>query len=285
MDTQVNGKVELLVPVVNKTGIKRPRHIVFGKITTFSSSQHSSSDKNNDFKLLYYRSTGSATSDFLQALLQKIRFHPDSLPDLTGQTFLVTGGNSGMPVFPHLSSFPCSSFQGVNWLTYQNTEATRQSHVWQNTVLTFTYMDLMDLASVITAAKQLCIVCNIRIVNITSSGHLGAPQGGINFNDPSLKESGGPWSRYGQSKLANILHTMALHQEYGPDSQRAQNGGGEIWVSSVHPGVVDTNLSGSVGSPVMSFLSVMRWFGLILPADEGSWNTLFCAAGSDMKAE
>ncbi|KXH40559.1 hypothetical protein CNYM01_03247 [Colletotrichum nymphaeae SA-01] len=78
---------------------------------------------------------------------------------------------------------------------------------------------------------------------------------------------------------------MALHQEYGPDSQRAQNGGGEIWVSSAHPGVVDTNLSGSVGSPVMSFLSVMRWFGLIWPVDEGSWNTLFCAAGSDMKAE
>ncbi|KAK0369106.1 short chain dehydrogenase [Colletotrichum limetticola] len=99
---------------------------------------------------------------------------------------------------------------------------------------------------------------SIRIVNITSSGHLGTPQGGINFDDRSLKESGGPWSRYGQSKLANILHTMALHQEYDPDSQRAQNGGGEIWVSSVHPSVVDTNLSGSVESPVMSFLSVMR---------------------------
>ncbi|KAL5335496.1 hypothetical protein BJX70DRAFT_314351 [Aspergillus crustosus] len=78
---------------------------------------------------------------------------------------------------------------------------------------------------------------SVRIVNLTSSGHLGAPKGGIHFPDLSLKDSS-PWARYGQSKLANILHTKTLHSLYGPNSPSARNGDGEIWVSAVHPGLV-----------------------------------------------
>ncbi|KAI0145621.1 NAD(P)-binding protein [Xylariaceae sp. FL1272] len=128
---------------------------------------------------------------------------------------------------------------------------------------------------------------SVRIVNLTSSGHLGAPKTGINFSDLSLKESG-PWSRYGQSKLANVLHAKTLHKMYGPGSPSARNGEGEIWISSVHPGIVQTNLdtsvkeSGSIWTPFISALSI---FGLIWSADRGSWNSLFCAASQDMKAE
>jgi len=86
---------------------------------------------------------------------------------------------------------------------------------------------------------------SVRIVNLTSSGHLGAPKGGINFKDLSLKDSG-PWPRYGQSKLANILHTKTLHKTYGP-ALPVRGTGGEIWVSSVHPGLVETNLATSLG--------------------------------------
>jgi len=128
---------------------------------------------------------------------------------------------------------------------------------------------------------------SVRVVNLTSSGHLGAPDGGINFKDPSLKD-GGPWSRYGQSKLANILHTKTLHKTYGPGSPSSRNGDGEIWVSSVHPGLVETNLATSVGnsgSGVTRALSVLRMVGLMWPADKGSWTSLFCAASQDMKAE
>ncbi|GKT40292.1 putative oxidoreductase [Colletotrichum spaethianum] len=88
---------------------------------------------------------------------------------------------------------------------------------------------------------------SVRIVNLTSSGHLSAPKCGINFKDLSLQDSG-PWPRYGQSKLANILHTNILHNMYGPDSSNARNREGEIWVSSVHPGLVETNLAKSMGS-------------------------------------
>lgn len=125
---------------------------------------------------------------------------------------------------------------------------------------------------------------SVRIVNLTSSGHLSAPKGGINFDDLSLKDSG-PWSRYGQSKLANILHTRTLHKTYGPGSPSARNGGGEIWVSSVHPGVVETNLATALGWTMTSALSVMRTVGLIFPADKGSWTSLYCAASQDMTAE
>ena len=128
---------------------------------------------------------------------------------------------------------------------------------------------------------------SVRIVNLSSSGHLGAPKCGISFNDLSLKDSG-TWSRYGQSKLANILHTNTLHKKYGPGSPSARKGEGEIWVSSVHPGLVETNLATSVGesgSGMMSVFSVLRMFGLIWPADKGSSTSLFCAASRDMKAE
>jgi NAD(P)-dependent dehydrogenase (short-subunit alcohol dehydrogenase family) len=128
---------------------------------------------------------------------------------------------------------------------------------------------------------------SVRIVNLTSSGHLSAPKGGINFEDPSLKD-GSTWLRYGQSKLANILHTRTLHKTYGPGSPSARNGEGEIWVSSVHPGMVETNIAASVkesGSSMMSILSIIRMFGLMWPADKGSWNSLFAVASQDMRAE
>lgn len=128
---------------------------------------------------------------------------------------------------------------------------------------------------------------SVRIVNLTSSGHLNTPKGGINFEDLSLKESG-PWSRYGQSKLANILHTKTLHKTFGPGSPPARNGEGEIWVSCVHPGLVETNLARSLeetGSGVVSVFSVARMLGLMYPTDKGSWSSLWCAASPEMKAE
>jgi NAD(P)-dependent dehydrogenase (short-subunit alcohol dehydrogenase family) len=126
---------------------------------------------------------------------------------------------------------------------------------------------------------------SVRIVNLSSSGHLSAPKGGINFKDLLLKESS-PLTRYGQSKLANILHTKTLHKTYGPGSLSVRNGEGEIWVSSVHPGLVQTNLATSVDDSGMAgVLSVLGMFGLIWPADKGSYTSLFCVASWDMKAE
>ncbi|KAF9762859.1 hypothetical protein IL306_003328 [Fusarium sp. DS 682] len=125
---------------------------------------------------------------------------------------------------------------------------------------------------------------SVRIVNLTSAGHLRAPNSGINFDDTTLKD-GTVWERYGQSKLANILHARTLHNKYGPGSQNTE---GEIWTTSVHPGVVETNLSSTVDSAEtvsLRVISLMKCLRLLWTADKGSWNGLFCAASPDMKPE
>lgn len=129
---------------------------------------------------------------------------------------------------------------------------------------------------------------SVRIVNLSSSGHMGSPKSGIEFEELTLKD-GDPWARYGQSKLANILHTKTIHKTYGPGSPSAREGEGEIWVSAVHPGLVKTNLATSVvesgSSGMMCVFSVLRGLGFMSTADKGSWTSLFCVAGRTMKAE
>ena len=78
---------------------------------------------------------------------------------------------------------------------------------------------------------------DVRIVNVTSGGHSMAPKGGINFNDTKL-EGSGAMTRYGQSKLGNVLHAKELDRRYGPN--RKPQAGGEIWTAAVHPGNFDT---------------------------------------------
>ncbi|KAI0380232.1 NAD(P)-binding protein [Hypomontagnella monticulosa] len=272
-------------------------------------------------------------------------FNPDSLPNLRGKVFIVTGGNSGIGYYTvaHLAEhgahvYMCARSRDKGTAAIANIKKT-----YPSANIDLLQMDLMDLSSVVAAAEHFLtlettlhgLVNNagimatpyeitkdgheaqwqtnylahwvftehllplmqrtaktlppgsVRIVNLTSSGHLSAPKGGINFADTSL-EDGGIWARYGQSKLANILHTKTLHKKYGPGSPSARNGGGEIWVSAVHPGIVETNLAttvGESGSVMVSVFSVFRMLGLVWSADRGSWNSLFCAASQDMKVE
>ncbi|KAI4642817.1 uncharacterized protein J4E79_011433 [Alternaria viburni] len=128
---------------------------------------------------------------------------------------------------------------------------------------------------------------SVRIVNLTSSGHLQAPKGGINFDNPALKDAG-DMVRYGQSKLANILHTKSLHKAYGPGSASAINNEGEIWTSCVHPGLVETNLQEGVNKSnlaMQGMITVLRKTGMFWSSDRGSYNSLYCVAGDGMTAE
>ncbi|KAF2177174.1 NAD(P)-binding protein, partial [Zopfia rhizophila CBS 207.26] len=75
---------------------------------------------------------------------------------------------------------------------------------------------------------------DVRIVNLTSMGHILAPSGGLIFDQEALGKKS-TWARYGQSKLSNILFTRELAQRYP-----------QITSVSIHPGVILTDLYASV---------------------------------------
>lgn len=128
---------------------------------------------------------------------------------------------------------------------------------------------------------------SVRLTNVMSGGHLMAPKMGVNLQDTSL--SGDTYSaltRYGQSKLANILHSKTIHKNYGPGSESQKSGGGEIWATSIHPGVVRTNLDIKATAAPWYFgvvVFVLEHVGGIWPADKGAWTNVFCIASPEMK--
>lgn len=108
---------------------------------------------------------------------------------------------------------------------------------------------------------------DVRIINMTSIAYQQAPKSGIEFS--TLRSSqdglggaipGGKWSRYGQSKLANMLYPMELAKRHP-----------SITSVSVHPGVILTglfdNLSFATRLPVM--ISSM---GKRTPVEKGHFN-------------
>ena len=72
----------------------------------------------------------------------------------------------------------------------------------------------------------------VRIVNVTSDGHAKlAPKEGILFADKCHAMDVSPWTRYGMSKLANVLHTKELARRYGNS---------RVLAVCLHPGTVKT---------------------------------------------
>jgi NAD(P)-dependent dehydrogenase (short-subunit alcohol dehydrogenase family) len=70
---------------------------------------------------------------------------------------------------------------------------------------------------------------NARVVNVSSWGHRYSP---VVFEDPNFEHRAyEPWSAYGQSKTANILHAVAL------DARGKDKG---IRAFAVHPGTIVT---------------------------------------------
>jgi NAD(P)-dependent dehydrogenase (short-subunit alcohol dehydrogenase family) len=72
-----------------------------------------------------------------------------------------------------------------------------------------------------------------RVVVLSSSGYLWAPESGIEFDNLSGERDYQPNKMYGQSKLANHLYVRRLARDLAGTTTTA---------NSVHPGVIMTNL-------------------------------------------
>ncbi|CZR64674.1 related to reductases [Phialocephala subalpina] len=113
-----------------------------------------------------------------------------------------------------------------------------------------------------------------RVVNVASDGHKKlAPKQGVMFEDMNL-ENKGTWTRYGHSKLCNVLHARALAKRYG----------GEGLVSvSLHPGTVKTNLSAGPrkSTPIYKLIQPLVEWGAPGP-EEGCANIIWCAVSTGL---
>jgi len=84
-----------------------------------------------------------------------------------------------------------------------------------------------------------------RVVILSSDAHKRAPRAGIEFDNLSGESHYAPWTAYGQSKLANLLFAKELSKRLGSSGKTA---------NAVHPGVIHTALSRSMGAVNIAFV-------------------------------
>ncbi|KAK9775331.1 putative short chain dehydrogenase protein [Seiridium cardinale] len=286
-------------------------------------------------------------------------FSADSLPDLKGRVYLVTGGNSGWRVKRHQVDFGEATVIGlashgakVYMAARSEAKATAsideiRQHLPQADIH-FLELDLGSFSSVVSAAARIrrteqvlhglvnnagimgtpfartkdgfeeqwqtnylshWLLTNhllplllktarasapgdVRIANLSSSGHqLFAPKAGIVFDDLDLESENG-MTRYGQSKLGNVLHAKSLNTRYGPKGATPR--AGEVWVASIHPGYIMTNLNNKAtamspfGSTVAlkAFNKVLLWVGALTDdQSKGALSSMYAIASPEFDRE
>ena len=119
---------------------------------------------------------------------------------------------------------------------------------------------------------------DVRVIFLSSALESNAPKTGYE-SDSTLKtnmEDFSTWTRYGQSKLANLHYSRALSQHHP-----------EIKFVSLHPGVVETNL-------FTEFISGMNWLAsaamrfatgfITVGVEKGALTSLWAATSADAKS-
>jgi len=111
---------------------------------------------------------------------------------------------------------------------------------------------------------------DVRIVNMTSAGHRNTPKGGIALEGLKTQLSDQhSFVRYGQSKLANILHARELARRYP-----------SILSVSVHPGRVATQLLDDMYSRRTVVGTLMQVYDKVanpLTPEQGAFTQLWAA--------
>ncbi|KAI0889388.1 NAD(P)-binding protein [Annulohypoxylon maeteangense] len=108
---------------------------------------------------------------------------------------------------------------------------------------------------------------DVRIISLASVGFVMAPrQDGIVFDELRTTQDYwilGPWQRYGQSKLANILYARELARRYP-----------SITTVAIHPGTTPTNLISGLSLKNKSVV----WLGTMGQSqtlEQGPWNQVW----------
>ncbi|KAK6524519.1 hypothetical protein TWF281_011426 [Arthrobotrys megalospora] len=268
-------------------------------------------------------------------------FTAESLPDLTGRVYLVTGGNTGIgyeTVYALASKgatvYLCARTQSKATAAITSMREKLQN---PNAPIHYLHMDHMDLSTVVAGANSFLsnesslhglilnagIMCTpweestdgyeahwqtnyvshylltylllptiqataarcdpgvVRIVELSSGAWQMAKGPGIWFDKLALADKE-PLDRYCQSKLANVLHAKELHKKIGPKEGQPQRG--EVWVSSVHPGLVETNLSANYATTSALGRTLLR-MGMGAPPEKGCLGSLFAVASNNFKRE
>jgi len=112
-----------------------------------------------------------------------------------------------------------------------------------------------------------------RIVILSSEVHRVTYKGGIMFDKINDEKSYNALYAYGQSKLANALHTFEL-------TRRLQEEGVNITANSLHPGVIKTNLARH-GGFFSVFVSTVQSFLKNIP--QGAATTCYVALHPQLK--
>ncbi|KAM3416413.1 hypothetical protein BST61_g8010 [Cercospora zeina] len=116
---------------------------------------------------------------------------------------------------------------------------------------------------------------DVRVVWDTSLGHRGHNPKGIDFTKLKTKHedivpcgmqtSLGPWIRYAQSKLANLIYARAYAKRYP-----------QITSVSIHPGVSATGLVGGLSAPQKLFVYATSYL-IMIPPEMCAWNQQWAA--------
>ena len=113
---------------------------------------------------------------------------------------------------------------------------------------------------------------DVRIINMSSIAYQQAPKMGIDFATLKTDQSslgslipGPKWSRYGQSKLANLLYPAQLAERHP-----------EILSLAVHPGIILTDLFTNV-SFATKLPVLISSIGKRTPVEQGPYNQLWAA--------
>ncbi|KIL54986.1 hypothetical protein M378DRAFT_28628 [Amanita muscaria Koide BX008] len=220
----------------------------------------------------------------------------DDIPDLAGKVIIVTGGSTGIgrEIVKALLSHNAKVY--ILTRNREKTEATiAELKELTSNEAHFVKCDLSDLKSIKVAAdeftskeQELHVLINnayilasnighfyltklllptlsstsknsgqkVRIVNMSSLGHMSHPLDFETFTDTPKRRKRSPWYLYCQSKFGNIVHAVELARRYGGEG---------VVSTSLHPGMIRSEL-GRHMTPVVQWFVDLIFFPTLLGA-------------------